>query len=346
MAVKLEIINPANYPGWDDLMLASPGSTFFHTSTWTRVLAESYQYNAACFTLFDREQLLAAVPVMEIKSALTGSRGVSLPFSDYCTPILNDESRLPEVMASICNHGKNAGWKYWEFRSGKNFHQNLAPCSYYYAHTLNLARQEEEILAGFRDSTRGNIRKAVKDGVTVDLCNTWEAVNEFYRLNCLTRKRHGLPPQPRYFFKKIFDHIIARGLGFVALAAYKNKNIAGAVYFHFGKKALCKYAASDRAYQNLRAGNLVIWQAIRWYSQRGYENFCFGRTDPTNQGLRQFKNGWGAREEIINYFKYDFKKGAFSRHCLDVSSTCHKILQKMPIRLLKIIGSLAYKHIG
>jgi len=35
-------------------------------------------------------------------------------------------------------------------------------------------------------------------------------MGEYYRLHCLTRKRHGLPPQPTGFFQKIQEHIIAK----------------------------------------------------------------------------------------------------------------------------------------
>ena len=44
--------------------------------------------------------------------------------------------------------------------------------------------------------------------------------------------------------------------GFVALASYSNRVVAGAVFFHFGSKAIYKYGASDRNYQHLRANNL------------------------------------------------------------------------------------------
>jgi hypothetical protein len=35
-------INPLLYPGWDALLEAHPGSSFFHTAAWARVLHETY----------------------------------------------------------------------------------------------------------------------------------------------------------------------------------------------------------------------------------------------------------------------------------------------------------------
>ena len=78
-----------------------------------------------------------------------------------------------------------------------------------------------------------------------------QSIKEFYRMNCLTRRRHGLPPQPVSFFENIHNYIIKQNMGIVVLASYRKKVISGAIYFHFGKKAFYKYGASNLNYQNL-----------------------------------------------------------------------------------------------
>ncbi|MBL0714885.1 MAG: GNAT family N-acetyltransferase, partial [Desulfosarcina sp.] len=97
------------------------------------------------------------------------------------------------------------------------------------------------------------MRRAIRSGVSVSVSHTIRSVREFYRLNCLTRKRHGLPPQPWYFFEAIYEHIIKCRKGHVVLAFYDNKPIAGSVFFHFRKQAVYKYGASDAHYSQYRA---------------------------------------------------------------------------------------------
>jgi lipid II:glycine glycyltransferase (peptidoglycan interpeptide bridge formation enzyme) len=162
----------------------------------------------------------------------------------------------------------------------------------------------------------------------------------------MTRKEHGLPPQPFNFFKNIYDHVISKNLGMVTLASLGQENVAGAIYFHFGEKALYKYGASDKKIQQLRPNNLVMWEAIKWYSQNGYKSLCFGRTEPENQGLIQFKSGWGTTEQQINYYRYDFKKEAFVTGTSKVTGFHNKIFRRMPAPLLRGIGSALYKHVG
>ena len=284
--------------------------------------------------------------MMEINSIITGKRGVCLPFTDYCVPVIPDKTYFKDIMDNIVVFGKNAGWKYIEFRGGENFPEDIQASLFFYGHTIDLSPGEDEIYSNFRDSTKRNIKKAIREGVEVRILNTLEATEEFYRLNCLTRKEHGLPPQPFHFFRNIYEHIISKKLGFVVLATYDNKTIAGAVYFHFGGNAIYKYGASAKEHQNLRANNLVMWEAIKWYCRNGFKSFCFGRTEPENEGLLQFKRGWGAEEHIINYYKYDFKKDKFVQDSSRLAGLHNKIFNKMPLPLLKLTGSILYRHIG
>ncbi len=378
--MNISIINPIDYRDWDELLLPNQDYSFFHSSHWAKVLCESYGYKPLYFVdVFtsnlkrstpptsnsldasnlkhsspqtsndnnaSHKKLQACLPLMEVKSFLTGQRGVSLPFTDYCGPIVARDIHFMEVFEYLREYGKQAGWKFIEIRGGRSFPQDFPHSSYYYGHILNLSRNEDQIFSNFRSSTKRNIKKAMREGVEVNTDNSLESIKEFYRLNCMTRKDHGLPPQPYFFFKKIYDHIISKNQGFVVLASYKGMIIAGAVYFHFGKKAIYKYGASDRKYQYIRPNNLVMWKAIKWYSQNGYKNFCFGRTEPENKGLMQFKAGWGAEERIIRYYRYDLKKSVFVNGDSHVSGLHNKVFNKMPIPLLKVAGALFYRHMG
>jgi lipid II:glycine glycyltransferase (peptidoglycan interpeptide bridge formation enzyme) len=135
-------------------------------------------------------------------------------------------------------------------------------------------------------------------------------------------------------------------MGIVALASIGGKIIAGAVFFHLGNRAIYKYGASDRNYQELRSNNLVIWKAIQWYCGQGYKRFDFGRTEEENTGLLQFKRGWGAAEYPINYLKYDFMQGAYVADHLKVTGWHNHIFRRMPVPLLRIAGSIMYRHAG
>ncbi len=327
------------------MLLSARGHSFFHTAEWARVLSGAYSYTPLYFSVLDNGRLLALIPVMEINSVFTAKRGISLPFSDYCEPIIAERGLFSVVFNRMIRYGKKAGWKVVELRGGRGMLQGVAS-SYFFSHTLDLTRDEEGIFSKFRSNTKRNIKKAMKEGVCVEICNSPESIKQFYRLNCLTRKEHGLPPQPYSFFRKLHEEVISRDMGFVALASYKGQKIAGAVYFRFGDTAMYKYGASDRRFQHLRANNMVMWESIKWHAEKGYRRFCFGRTEPENKGLRVFKSGWGGEEKVICYYKYDLRKEDFVCNGARAGGLRRRILKRMPVPLLQAAGTVLYKHMG
>ena len=341
----LQILNPLEYPNWDELLLTNGNYSFFHTSGWAKVISESYGYKLLYFTEIENEKLTALMPIMEIKSPLTGQRGVALPFTDHCPVIASDENHFQQLFGKIIEYGKKAQWKTIELRGGEEYLKGNITSETYLTHSLDLTQSEKEVLSTFRSSTKRNIQKAINKDVQVEVLNSLEYVKEFYRLNCQTRKEHGLPSQPFYFFRKLYEHIISTKKGFVILASYHNKVVAGAVYAHFGNKAIFKYGASDKTYHYLRPNNLIMWETIKLYAQNGYKRLSLGRTKPEHEGLLQFKRGWGTRKKTIYYYKYDLTKDTFVKDTSRIKSF-HAVFKKLPLPLLKLTGRLFYRHIG
>jgi lipid II:glycine glycyltransferase (peptidoglycan interpeptide bridge formation enzyme) len=272
---------------------------------------------------------------------------VSLPFSDYCEPISSDEAEFTEVFESLVKFGRQSGWRYVEIRGSNSSISRLPHFAYHYGHVVDLAKGVDGIYAGLRDSNRRNISKAQREGVKVSIDRSAESLQEYYRLHCITRRKHGLPPQPERFFGNIHAYVLEQGLGVVALARFGGRTVAGAVYVRLGKRALYKYGASDGAYHYLRANNMVMWEAIKWFAGRGFESLCLGRTEPGNRGLMQYKSGWGARKRIIKYYRYDTSRNVFLSDSSNPAYGVHNaVLTRMPVAVLRPLGKLLYKHVG
>ena len=107
-------------------------------------------------------------------------------------------------------------------------------------------------------------------------------MSQFYKLHRRTRRRHGAPPQPFRFFDNIYRHLIEVGSGFITLASRDGKAVAGAVYLTHGKNAVYKFGASDERYNQYRANNLVMWEAIKYLCEDRCEKPAF-RQDFTGQ---------------------------------------------------------------
>jgi len=346
MLPRLDIIDPITHPQWDALVQNGQTCSFFHSSYWARVLQETYGYRPLYFTVIKDGMLSLLVPMMEVNSVFTGKRGVSLPFSDYCEINIEQQIDFSDVMAAIVDYGKRARWKTVEFMDGRYFDSDIAPYSEFYGHVINIDKDPEILFHAFSNNTKRNIRKALQREILVTKDDSLDAVREFYRLHCLTRRRHGIPPQPYKFFENVHERVIRGRYGFIMQASYHGRTIASSMFFNCGDQAIYKYGASDQSYTYLPANSLVMWQAIKWLSGNGFKQLSFGRTELENEGLRRFKKGWGAAERKIKYCKYDLHTGKFISKNSHISDLQRKISSKLPLFVLRTAGALIYKHIG
>lgn len=342
----MQRVDPLTYRNWNEYVLAAPQASVFHSANWLRVLQASYGYQPHYFACFNGQQLNALLPFMEVRSWITGARGVSLPFSDYCEPICNQNTSYPEVLEQVIMAARQQKWKSIEVRGGNDLLRGPAPYTFYYRHLLVLQKDEAEIFSKLRSNYRARIRKARASDLMVTIQRSPAAMAAYYRLHCLTRKRQGLPPQPVWFFQSIQEYLIAKDFGFVSLVSHKGTYIAGAVILSFGHRAIYKFGATNRQYQSLFPNYLLLWHVTQWLCDHGYAELCLGRSAPNNIGLIQFKDGWGTNKTRIDYYKYNLKTASFVQGVNHWSESGSKICQKMPIALLKLAGSALYKHMG
>ncbi|MBE3144910.1 MAG: GNAT family N-acetyltransferase [Planctomycetes bacterium] len=344
--MEFRLLNPIDYPDWDGLLLRSNNQSFFHTAGWAIVLEKTYRFKPLYFALDKGDQLVLLMPMMEIVSPLTGRRGVSLPFTDYCTPFSPDRSLLPWVMQSALEFAETRKWRYIEWRAGEYFMETTSPYEAFYTHDIDLAKSEPGLFSALSDSCRRNIKKSIKEGVSIKAERSFGSIKSFYHLNCITRKRHGLPPQPFEFFKNIHEYVISKGNGIVVSAHYEGNLIAASIYFHFGSKAIFKYGSSDIGYQRLRPNNLVMWETIRWFKNHGFASMNLGRTEHDNPGLLQYKRSWGAKESALNYYRYDISKKEYVARHSDVNKLYKWLFTRTPVSILRAIGKLSYRHLA
>lgn len=312
-----------------------------------RVLHESYGYAPCCFASMKPEGLVNLLPMMEVSSILTGRRGVSLPFTDFCEALAATGNDLQPLVEHSLEFAREHSWKHVEFRGSAGIPASAAASARHLAHRLDLGKDPDELWNRLSSAARRSIRKARDSGVVVSSGHDEAAMREFFRLHCLTRKRHGVPPQPYAFFSNIGQYLAGQGLATIFLASGRDgRAIAAALFLHFVKHVIYKFGASDMAFQDLRANHLLMWQAIDRFSSAGMGELHMGRTEIGHLGLRRYKLAWAAREEELAYFRYSPQHGAFIAGGSPGSGWSRQIFRRMPVPLSRMIGAFAYRHMA
>ena len=344
--LSFEVFNPLECADWDEVVSKFPQSSFFHTSAWLKVLSETYGFTPFATALSNNAEQKAIIVIMEVNSWLTGKRGVSLPFSDTCSPLFFELEASLELYRETIEFAQRRRWKHLEIR-GTSEELNSGPHSLsYYRHSLKMAADIDALFNKLASSNRRAIRKAEKSDLKIVRSTRLEDLKTFYELLCFNRKRHGLPPQPWNFFKNLYDHIISKEIGMVFLARMGSEAIAGALFLHFGQRVIYKFGASNKAYQNLRANNLIMWSAIKWFSRNGFTDLDFGRTSISNEGLRRFKCQWNASEGRVSYDRLIISNRQIEPQKEGTKGWFNHIFRILPTPLSRVAGYYLYRHVA
>ena len=161
----------------------------------------------------------------------------------------------------------------------------------------------------------------------------------------MTRRKQGVPVQPKGFFYEIFDNLVKNNFGFFISVYYEQKVIASGLFLFSNNVFTYKYGASDPRFLYLRPNHLLFWEAIKYAKENGYAVFDFGKTDIKNVGLRKFKSGWGAIEKPLYYSYYPEVPDASKLNYIK-NKIVAPIIRHSPVFVCRWVGELFYKYFG
>lgn len=348
--MKVVRIDPLRDPRWSTFLADNGQASVFHTPEWLNALRRTYGYDAAAVAVLGEDgKLSGAVVFCRVKSWLTGSRLVSLPFSDYCEPLVRTGEEMRVLAVALEEEAREAGANYVEIRGALPVETGAVETQEYCRQKLALDAGLEAIFEGFHPScVRRKIRRAEREGVKCEEGNSRELLGEFYRLLGLTRGRHGLPPQPRRWFENL---VACMGDALRLRIAFRGREaIAGILTLRYKNTMTYKYGCSDERLHALGGMHLLLWSSIQEAVRSGCRVFDFGRSDLDNGGLIAFKDRWGAQREPLRYFRLFATQTASRAGAASGSGwkerMAKKVFQILPASILRAAGTVIYRHIG
>jgi CelD/BcsL family acetyltransferase involved in cellulose biosynthesis len=287
-------------PRWGDFVARQPSATPFHHPDWARVIADCYGFRAFAVATSDAAgHIRAGLPVMEVRHLWGEPKWVALPFTDYVPALIPGPHEETHLVCALQRASKAAGIRRVEVRAPLKGTSSANRSAL--RHVVGLDDDPDRVYARLHSAVRTHIRQAERRGVTIRRGERLEDLDSFYRLHLRTRRRQGVPVQPRRFFLLLWEYVIGPGLGTLLIAEASGQPVAADIFLSWHGTSIGKFSASDERAWRLRANNLVIWHSIKTASEQGSRRFDFGRSDAGNEGLRTFKLSWGAVEEPLVY---------------------------------------------
>ena len=342
-------IDPLLDPRWPEFLTGTSRASVFHTRGWLQALQRTYGYKPVALTTSKpNSELTNGLVFCSVKSLFTGQRMVSLPFSDHCEPLVGFEGELVALLAALEERSRTANWKYIELRPASgSIPQNSTwgISEEFYLHRLDL---RPGISATFRQLHKNCIQRKIlrarKEGIEIRSGRDGELLRSFYELVLCTRRRQGLPPQPRAWFENVLGCL---GDSAVIRCAYYNGKAAAAIMvLRFRQCAYYKYGASAAHLHRLGAMPYLIWDAIQDAGSAGMTEFDMGRSGTDNHGLIGFKDRWAAARTRLCYFRSPGTAIQISARRSLARQVAGAICGHLPDSCLAAIGTLAYRHIA
>ena len=346
--ITVQSLDPLQDPRWPEFVRRHPNASVFHTPGWLRALQCTYHYEPVAFTTSaPTEELKNALLFCAVRSWLTGSRLVCLPFSDHCEPLVESSEELNELRLFVQRIAKQQRWKYVEMRSANSALQLegvFQRAQTFYLHRLDLRYSLDTLLRTFhKDCVQRKIRRAEREGLTYETGRSESLLAKLYGLLQITRWRHHIPPQPLDWFRNLVECVGENAC--IRIASKNGQPVAGILTLSHGKRVVYKYGGSDAGLNSLGGMALLFWKTIQEAKQAGAEEFDLGRSDCDNLGLVAFKEHWAADRSTLTYWRCPVAARPASTDGWRIRFA-KQIFARLPDGVLTRAGKLLYRHIG
>ena len=345
-------IDPIRDRRWEQFLQTHPGASVFHTPAWLNALRGTYGYEPGAFTTSaSTRPITNGVVFCRVQSWLTGSRLVSVPFADHCQPLFNASEDGHSLAAFLPALLEQEHCDYFEVRLTTS--EALVPTQHGFArsatflhHALDLRPSLSALFDRLHKSCfQRRIRRAEKEGLTYAEGRSDSLLRQFYSLLVVTRRRHGMPPQPMAWFRNLsscFGDAIKFGV-----ASKNGRPIASMLTLRYKSTVVYKYGCSDAAFHRFGAMPFLFWQTIQGAKAEGASELDLGRSDADDFGLIAFKNHLGAAATPVTYYQYPAMSTApVVLSGLRQQRKVSAISAHLPSLLLRAAGNLLYRHIG
>lgn len=321
----------------------------FHSPGWLEALNRTYGFRPAVLTTSPPgSSLKNGLVFCRVRSWLAGRRLISLPFSDHCEPLVGDADERECLLEGLRQEAGIGNCKSTEFRPLSSL--PVAPSGFrsgqsFCFHRLDLTPGAEEVFGRFhKDCVKRKIRRAEREHVVVDSGRSSGILDEFYRLMILTRRRHGLPPQPLAWFRNLID-CLGDSLA-IWVARKDGQPLAAILTCRHGRTLTYKYGASDARYHQLGTMPCLFWAAIQDGIGQRFESLDLGRSDEDNPGLLAFKDHLGATRSTLTYWTSPAQPAQPASSATWKRGLMRQVCTHIPQRCLPALGALLYRHVA
>lgn len=292
-------VDPITDPRWSALVETSEDGDVFHSPDWIGVLVDTYGFEIKARLVIEAGRPVGGAVFAELDD-LALRRRKSLPFTDFCDPLVSQRPAWEALSASLMEEEipftLRCRASLWPRRDDSFRLTGTAAW-----HRIDLSRSAESMWEAIHPSARRAIRRARSEGVEVRPAETEEDLRSFYLMHMAVRRhKYGLLAQPYGFFQQLWRHFVEKDRGRLLLATHAGRPVAGVMFLDWGATSYYKLNASDPQSLELRPNDLIVWSAMEESAGRGMHWLDFGVSDLDQPGLIRYKEKYATESGQVD----------------------------------------------
>jgi FemAB-related protein (PEP-CTERM system-associated) len=309
--LSVHALTAAERPHWDAFVRACPQATFFHLSAWQALIEEVFRHR--CHYLLARRggEIVAVLPLAEVRSRLFGHSLSSLPFCAYggIAAADGDDGAVAALEAEAEQLARRLGVQHLEYRNLTARHPEWPAQPLYATFRKPILADVEANLLAIPRKQRAMVRKGMQNGL---LASVDEDVERFFALYASNVLRHGTPALPRRYFARL-RHTFGDDCEVLTVTDAGGRPLSSVLSFHFRDQVMPYYAGDDPAARALAANDFKYWALMRRACEHGFRLFDYGRSK-AGTGPWAFKKNWGFEPQPLAYEYRLYKRDAVPQH--------------------------------
>lgn len=304
MSIEIKVLTKEFYTKYEEFILSYDTSLFYHSTKYKDFLEDLLKCKSKYLLAYENGKIKSVLPLM-IKDGPYGKVVNSLPYYGSHGGIIG--ARDLNIVSELKAFVDDLDYSSLTLTSSP-FNNTIEPIFSdvtdrrysQITHFINNSDSEDYLLTLIDSSAKRNIKKAIKEGITVSTDNL-DAVDFIKKTHVENMAVIGGNAKSYDFFEK-FPKYFEENKNYKINVAYHNNNpVAALLTFYYNKTVEYFTPVIKEQYRNKQPLALILFETMKDAIMDGYQFWNWGGTWLTQSGVYQFKKKWGATERIYNY---------------------------------------------
>lgn len=318
------------------------GLGLFGSPPWLKAVADAYGFEAEAVVVLDSEGVIRSGFPFAVVHDLRGERRVVYPFSDYCDPVVDDETDWRSMEDAIGTTDFPTTFRALRPQPFETLPE-IEETGRSRWHRIHVLENEEDQWSALRGNARQMIRRARKSGVTTSTGSNAERLRAFYEMHCgVRREKYRMLTQPFAFFEQLLAKFGPELQ--IVLSHYDDRIVGGTLYLEWEDTLYYKFAASRLDDLDVRPNEIAIWEALRLARSRGLAFIDLGISGLNQPGLIRYKEKFAQDSEDVRYLRRVADAGSCLRDTPELQSMTERLCEPgVPEEVYRRAGDLLYR---